>query len=113
MDAVNKAVAKAADAAAATAAGREIAGKATAAGKVKYTIYDIAKAPCAELVLRYSQRRKLENLGLLEPSESSGERKAMPQQRKSQAAAAGGEPPFPGKKARVADGAEGAPIDLS
>ena len=59
MEAVNKAVAKAADAAAATCAGREIAGKATKAGMVKYTIYDIAKSPCVELVLRYSQRRKL------------------------------------------------------
>jgi hypothetical protein len=59
MEAVNKAVAKAANAAAATCAGREVAGRASAGGKKTYSIYDIAKTPCAELVLRYSQRRKL------------------------------------------------------
>ena len=62
MEAVNKAVAKAADAAAATCAGREVAGRATQAGKVKCKIYDISKTACAELLLRYSQRRKLVRL---------------------------------------------------
>lgn len=65
VEAVNKAVAKAAGAASATCAGREIAGKASSAGKKTYTIYDIAKTPCAELVLRYTQREKLVRLGLL------------------------------------------------
>ena len=59
MEAVNKAVAKAADAASATCAGREIAGKATKAGLVRYSIYDVAKTASHTLLLRYSQRRKL------------------------------------------------------
>ena len=60
-----------------------------------------------------------ENLGLLEPAPTSGEGKAVPRSRKSQGGAGGAggaddsEPPFPGKKARVETGAEGAPIDLS
>ena len=56
-------MAKAADASSATCAGREIAGRAEAGGKKRYSIYDIAKTPCAELVLRYAQRRKLVRSG--------------------------------------------------
>lgn len=97
--------------------------------------------------MRYSQRRKLvraaaasfegfarfaaalcslgaaqENLGLLEPDEASGERKAVARPRKGAAAAAPGgaggrdddeEKPFTGKKARLDDEEEAAPIDLS
>ena len=59
MEAMNKAVAKAADAASATCAGREVAGKATKAGLAKYSIYDVSKTVAHTLLLRYSQRRKL------------------------------------------------------
>ena len=137
MEAVNKAVAKAANAASATCAGREVAGKATKAGLVKYTIYDIAKTVSHTLLLRYSQRRKLvrrscsycaalrlasvlrlapdqENLGLLEPLEASGERIAVPRRKAGAAGGAGEEPSPAGKKQRfdAAAGGEAEPIEL-
>ena len=139
MEAVNKAVAKAADAASATCAGREVAGKATKAGLAKYSIYDVSKTVAHTLLLRYSQRRKLvrhafrmqlvcravrapvlrrgreqENLGLLEPLEASGERIAVPR-RKAGAAGGAGEDASPaGKKQRfaAAAGGEEEPIEL-
>ena len=134
MEAVNKAVAKAANAASATCAGREVAGKATKAGLVKYSIYDIAKTVSHTLLLRYSQRRKLvrcscirtcvcvllrpapeqENLGLLEPLEASGERIAVPRRKAGAAGGAGEEPSPAGKKQRfdAAAGGEAEPIEL-
>ena len=116
MDAVNKAVAKAASAASASAAGKSLGGMAH--GPTKVNLYTVGTKVVCELIMRYSQRQKLENLGLLAPQSASGAgvAYAVPRSRKQQhadaAGGAGGDEdvkPAHLKKARAGDDA----IDLS
>jgi hypothetical protein len=61
IEAVNKAVAKAASAASASAAGKAVAGH-VYSGQQNFNIYDIGTTVVAELIIRYSQRQKLVRL---------------------------------------------------
>jgi hypothetical protein len=58
MEQVNKSLAKAAGAACASASGKAVAGV-VRRGEQTFHVYDIGTKVVAEMVIRYSQRRKL------------------------------------------------------